>query len=101
MRPGRAAARTEPAQDGALVDFLAFLDQSFRHVGVAGGEPVAMINLDHDSVAAYESGVHDAASGGGADFRSVSLGEIDAWVQRKAAEERIGPIAEGRREAGI
>jgi hypothetical protein len=35
------------------------------------------------------------------DFGPISLGEIDARVQREAAEERIGAIAEARRETGI
>ena len=80
---------------------LAFLDQRFRHVRVARGEPVAVIDLDHDSIAAGRSGMHDAAGGGGVDLGSISFGEIDARMQREATKERIGAIAEGRCDAGI
>ena len=45
--------------------------------------------------------MNDAAGGGGVDFGAVSLGEIDARMQREAAEERIDAIAEGRGDAGI
>ncbi len=45
--------------------------------------------------------MHDAAGGGGVDFGAISLGEVDARMQREAAEERIGAIAERRGNAGI
>ena len=68
---------------------------------VASGEPVAVIDLDHDSVAARGSRMHDAAGGGGVDFGAIGLGEIDARMQRETAEERIDAIAERRGDAGI
>ena len=82
------AGRTEPAQDGPLVDRLAFRHQPFRHVCVAGPEPDAENDFDHDSVAARGSGMHDAAGGGGVDFGSMQASEeIHARMQREAAEE--------------
>jgi hypothetical protein len=60
-----------------------------------------VINLDHDSVAAGRSGMNDAASAGGVDFGSVSLGEIYAWMQRETTEKWIGAMAEARGHAGI
>jgi hypothetical protein len=60
-----------------------------------------MINLDHVSVPARRSGMNHATSGGGVDFGSIRLGEVDARMQRKATKEWIGAIAEGRREAGL
>ena len=68
---------------------------------VAGCKAVAVIDLDHVSVAAHGSRMGDAAGGGGVDFVAVSLGEIDARMKRETAKERIGAIAERRADAGI
>ena len=38
--------------------------------------------------------MHHAAGAGGVNFHSISFGEIDAGMQRKTAEKRIGAIAE-------
>ena len=43
----------------------------------------------------------DASGAGRADFISISLHKVDARMQREAAEERIGAIAERRRDAGV
>jgi hypothetical protein len=43
----------------------------------------------------------DASRACGVDFAAVSLDEIDARMKREAPEERIGPIAERRSEAGV
>src|ERR1700722_7671431 len=60
-----------------------------------------MINLDYVSVPARGSGMNHATSGGSVDFGSIRLDEVDARMQRKATEEWIGAIAEGRREARL
>ena len=59
-----------------------------------------MIDLDHGAVSAHRSGVDDAAGGGRANFGAVGLQQIDAGMQRRAAEERVGAVAERRSDAG-
>jgi hypothetical protein len=45
--------------------------------------------------------MHDPSGGGGVDFGAVSLGEIDARMEREAPEEWIGAIAERRGDGDI
>jgi hypothetical protein len=60
-----------------------------------------VIDLDHDSVAARGPGMNDPSGGGGVDFGAISLGEIDARMERELAQERIGAIAERRGDGRI
>ena len=96
MRAGRAAARAEAAENVALRDLLAFGDQDFRHMAVAGRQAVAVVDLDHVAVAAHRARVDDAAGGGRREFPAIGLQQIDAGVERRPAEERVGAIAERR-----
>jgi len=60
-----------------------------------------VVDLHHDSIAAHRSGMSDASRAGGVDLVAVSLDKIDARMKREAAEERIGPVAEGRTDGGV
>ena len=101
MRSGRPAARAHLAEHRPLLDALAFLDQRLRHMRVAGDEAVAVIDLDHDAIAAHGPRVRHAAGRGRVYLGPPRLAEIDARMQREAAEERVGAITEGRSDAGV
>src|SRR5690606_14654154 len=59
MRPGGAAGGADVANGLADADALADLDANGGEVAVAGGEAVAMVDLDHAAVAAVPAGLHD------------------------------------------
>ena len=56
MRAGRAAGRADLADGLADPHRLADLDVDLRQVAVAGGEAVAVVDLDHLAVAAFPAG---------------------------------------------
>src|SRR6266581_2578037 len=89
MRTGGAAGRAGFRHLASALDNVAFLDEKPRAMRVAGGEIVAVVDLDHVAVLVMGPGVgHDAARrcenrGAGVDD------EIHAFVHGEHAVERI------------
>src|SRR5262249_56597693 len=95
-RAGRASGGADLADDLADADHLPDLDVDLREVAVAGGEPVAVVDLDQVAVAALAAGHGDDAGGGRMHRLAVVAAQVDAGVHRRLAEERIGAHAERR-----
>src|SRR5262249_53542239 len=101
VRAGRAAGRSDPANDLANLDLLSDGDLDRRKVAVARGEPVAMVDLDHLAVPALPAGGDHLAVGGGA-HRIAGLGlEIEPGMHRGLLDERIHAHAEARRQIRV
>src|SRR5690349_7514068 len=75
-------------------DDLSGLDQGLGQVGIAGGKALSVVDIDQ--VAVFRMVFRkDHHPGGSSVDRSASLGiEVDALVDRLAAREGIGAIAE-------
>src|SRR5690606_21429645 len=67
-------------------------------VGVAGGQAVAMRDLDHFAVARLAPDEGDAAFRRGEDRRADRTAEVETLVHRAVARERVAAIAEARRD---
>src|SRR5205085_1488546 len=93
---GTGAASAEPdITDGlAFVHTLSGGDIEARKVAVAGGDAVAVVDLDEMSVAAHVAGVSDHAVGGCDDRISVGTRNIDAGMEGAFTAERIRAFAE-------
>jgi hypothetical protein len=65
-------------------------------VRVTGGQAIAVIDLDHCSVAARRTGADDATGPHRANFGAIGLQEIAARMEREPAKERVDAVAEGR-----
>ena len=62
---GHTAARADGADDGARGNELALLDAQALHVGVPGGDAIAVIDDHETTVAALDTGAeHDPIAGG-------------------------------------
>src|SRR5262249_49504184 len=98
VRAGRAAGRADLADDLADLHVLTDLDQDRREVAVARREAVAVIDLDHATVATRPSGRRHRAVRGDAHRIAGRRAEIEAGVHGGPAEERIGAHAKARRQ---
>ena len=72
------------------------LTVDLRQMAVAGGKPVAVVDLDHVAVAAFAAGDGHLAGGGGVHRLADVAAQVDAGMHGGAAEERIHAHAEGR-----
>src|SRR5580704_807066 len=73
---------------------LADLDGDGREVGIAGLEPMAMVDLDRIAVARAHAGEGDDAGRRHMDRRAVRTGPVLAGMEGGTAGEGIGPLAE-------
>src|SRR5262245_15422796 len=94
MRAGGTAGGADLADHLADLHDIADLDVARRQMAVAGGQPVAVVDLDHAAVAALPAGGNDLAVGGGADGIAGGGAEIQARMHRGPAEEGITAHAE-------
>src|SRR5690242_7065611 len=96
MRAGRTAGRTYFPDDFADADELADLHIDLRQVAVTGRQAIAVIDLDHIAVAAFPARNRHAAGRGRAHgFADLST-QVDACMNRRAAQEWIHAHAEWR-----
>src|SRR6478609_9364636 len=94
MRSGGAAGRADFTDHLADLHAIADLDVDLRKMAVAGGKPVAMVDLDHAAVAAAPARIDDLAVCGRAHGIARLGAEIEAGVHRGPAEEGIAAHAE-------
>src|SRR5262245_47104554 len=94
MRAGGAAGRADFTDHLADLHDITDLDVARREMPVAGGEPVAVVDLDHAAIAALPARCDDLAVGGGADGIAGGGAEIQARVHRGPSQEGIAAHAE-------
>ena len=94
VRAGRAAGRAHFTDLASARHDVALLHEQLRAMRVASDEVVAVIDVDHVAVLRMEAGEDDDAAGGGNDLRAGFGEEIDSFVHRQLAGERIDPLAE-------
>src|SRR5438045_3211082 len=94
MRTGGAAGRADLADHLADLDDVADLDVDRGEMAVAGGEAVAMVDLDHAAIAALPAGCDDLAVGGGTHGIAGGGAEIQARVHRGPSQEGVAAHAE-------
>ncbi len=96
MWPGGAASGPGAADDLADLDGLPDVHVDRREMPIAGGEAVAVVDLDHAAIAAAPPGGSDGAVRG-CMHGLAGLGvEIEPRMHRRRAGEGIGAHAEGR-----
>src|SRR5690606_15492249 len=95
---GRAAGAANRADHVSGVDLLAHLGGKLRHMGVAGGQAVAVGDLDHFAVARLAPDEAYAAFRRGEDRRAYRTAEVETLVHRAVAGERVAAIAEAGRD---
>src|ERR1700751_3523562 len=96
MRAGGPPGRSDLADDLADAHRLPDLHVDLRQMPVAGGQPVAVVDLDQIAVPAVAAGNGDAAIGGRVHRLTDLAAQVDAGVHGRAAEEGIGAYAERR-----
>src|SRR5436190_21650770 len=94
VRAGGAAGRADLADHLADLDDVADLDVDRGEMAVAGGEAVAMVDLDHAAITALPAGRGHLAVGGGADGIARGGAEIKPGVHRGPSQEGIAAHAE-------
>src|SRR5690349_15144113 len=98
MRAGRAASRADLADHLTDLDDVPDLHVDLREMAVAGGQPVAVVDLDHAAIAAAPARRDHLAVGSGAHGIAGLGAEIEAGVHRGSTEEGIASHAEAGRE---
>src|SRR5579872_4063055 len=94
MNRGHAAGGADETERLVQGDGRADLDEDPAEVGVARGEAVAVVDLDHVAVVAVPAGIaHDTVGRGENLGRSVSA-QVDALMEGSAAAEGIEAKAE-------
>src|SRR5690606_23256560 len=96
--PGRAPGVAEPRDDLAALHGVADGDEIRRVVRVAGHVAVAVIDLDELAVTLTRPGPDHDARADRQHLAALAAGKVDPLVERAAAGERIGPLAEARRD---
>src|SRR5690606_6772107 len=96
--PGRAPGVAEPRDDLAALHGVADGDEIRRVVRVAGHVAVAVIDLDELAVTLTRPGPDHDARADRQLLAALAAGKVDPLVERAAAGERIGPLAEARRD---
>src|SRR5688500_4575011 len=89
MRSRRAASRTDIRHDLTARDRVANIDLDLRQMSVTRFQPVAMIDLDHVSVATFPSGFGDDTARRCDDLVTALAVDVHSGM------ELIGPSAEG------
>src|SRR5258705_703958 len=97
MRTGGAAGASDRSDHLAGHDAVASPRAERGHVGVARPKAVAVVDLDDIAIARALADEGDLPAGGGENRRAHRGLEIKALVERGAAVERVGAIAEARR----
>ena len=100
VRAGGAAGGADFADLLATLHQIALAHHDLRGMGVARHEVVAVIDVDHVAVLGMKAGENDYAAGGSDDRRAVVGDEVDAFVHRPLAVERIDAPAEARGVVG-
>src|SRR4051812_35098234 len=91
---GAASAKSDVADSFAFVDALSGGDIEARKMSVAGGDAVAVIDLDEVSVAAHVTGIDDDAISRRNDRIAVGARNIDAGVECAFTAEWVRAFAE-------
>src|SRR5262245_45440333 len=94
VRAGGAAGRADVGDLAAALQNVAFAYIQFGAVRVAGNQVVAVVDVDHVAILRMEAREDDDARGGGVHRRAVVGEEVDAFVHRPLAGERIDAAAE-------
>src|SRR5690242_17426666 len=97
MRSGRAAGRADPPDNLIRLDLLADGDLDHGEMAVAGDDPVAVIDLDHQAITAAPTSVRDHAGGGRSHRVAHVPAEIDACMHGGAPKEGIDANAKAGR----
>src|SRR5882724_548005 len=98
MRTGRAPGRADAPDRIAGLDHLSFRNLDRREVTVTGREPIAVIDFNHQPVAALIARGRDPARRGGPRDITGLASEIDAGMKSILLDERIKPRAEAARQ---
>src|SRR6266702_400941 len=101
VRTGRAAGGADLAQHLADRHRLPDPDVDRGKMSIAGGEAVAVVELDHLAVAATPAGGRHRAVRRGADRIAYLRVDIQSRVHGGGAEERIDARAEARHEVDL
>ncbi len=96
MRAGRTPGRTDPADDFADAHGLAYFHVDLGEMAVAGGQAIAVIDLNHVAIAAFAAGDAHSAGGGSVHRFSGFAAQVDAGVNGGPAQERVQTHAERR-----
>src|SRR5204863_2817166 len=94
MRTRRPAGGSDFGDLLAADDQIAFLDVQARRMGVAAGESIAVIDLDHITILGMPLRGDDLAARSGEHRGALVAVEVDSFMERLAAGERIDPVTE-------
>ncbi len=94
MRPRRPASGAEEADFLMKLDLLAECNGDAVQMCVPCADVMAVFDLDHEAVGAVTAGEDDAARGGRRHRHVQRRPEIDPFVHRLLAAERIGSAPE-------
>ena len=102
MRPGRTPGRADFGNFLRALNDVAGLDVQCRSVGVAGDDVAAMIDFHHVAELVMPLGGQHHAPCCSHDRRTGLGNEVDAFVRRVLASDRVNPHAEaGHVEFGV
>jgi hypothetical protein len=93
---GRPAGRADEADDLALLDDVALLDEELRLVAVGGLDPGRVLDDRAQTPGVRHPGVDDGAVGSGADRGAAARLEVDAGVEHRAVQDGVDAGPEGR-----
>src|SRR5436305_574074 len=89
VRSGGATRRTHQCDQLPALHARIVADQDLRKMAVAGGDALAMIDLDHVAITAHPLRMGDDAVCGGIDRSADRTGDVDPGVHRGGAPEGI------------
>src|SRR5215471_17136217 len=94
MRSGRAPSRAELADNAACAHGVADRNVDLGEMTVAGQQPIAVVDLDHLTIAAAGGRDRNGARGGRANWIAGIAAEIDPGMHRCFVNKRIHANAE-------
>src|SRR5262245_22758314 len=101
VRASRAPGRADLAHDLSALDRLADANVDRREVGVARGEPIVVVDINHPAVAAAPAGGDHCAVAGGAHGIAGLAVEIEPRMHCRRAQEGINAHAEARLQIDV
>ena len=91
---GRPAGRADEADNLTPLHLLALFDLPAGEVAKNGGDAETVRDVDHPPITALHGRLGDDAVAGGVDFFAGRGHDVEAFMEREAAGERIAAIAE-------
>ena len=101
MGPRAAARAAGQGEDVAGMHRLSHYDENHGVVTISRDKAVAVIDFDKVSVAVYPAGRRDFTGRRRLDGRTVIDGNIQAFVEARAAADGVAAVAEVRRNRAV